>query len=88
MNADVKQNWGGGGYCKMLFNEVKLKPGVFMEQVEMALGEMCNVVPIQRAARRQLIMQRLHRRHADALVGQQGIADAEHEDPHESRGSA
>ena len=30
--------------CKMLFNEVKLKPGVTLEQVEMALGEMCNVV--------------------------------------------
>lgn len=30
--------------CKMLFNEVKLKPGVTIEQVELALGEMCNVV--------------------------------------------
>ena len=30
--------------CKMLFNEFKLKPGVGLEQVEMALGEMCNVV--------------------------------------------
>ena len=30
--------------CKMLFNELKLKPGVTLEQVEMALGEMCNVV--------------------------------------------
>ncbi|MDP3032251.1 MAG: hypothetical protein Q8N33_09250 [Rhodocyclaceae bacterium] len=30
--------------CKMLFNEVKLKPGVTLEEVEMALGEMCNVV--------------------------------------------
>jgi hypothetical protein len=30
--------------CKMLFNEIKLKPGVTLEQVEMALGEMCNVV--------------------------------------------
>ena len=29
---------------KMLFNTVKLKPGVEMEDVEMALGEMCNVV--------------------------------------------
>lgn len=29
---------------KMLFNTVKLKPGVAMEDVEMALGEMCNVV--------------------------------------------
>ena len=30
--------------CKMLFNELKLKPGVTLDQVEMALGEMCNVV--------------------------------------------
>ncbi len=30
--------------CKMLFNTVKLKPGVTLEQVELALGEMCNVV--------------------------------------------
>jgi hypothetical protein len=30
--------------CKMLFNEIKLKPGITLEQVEMALGEMCNVV--------------------------------------------
>ncbi|MDO8960066.1 MAG: hypothetical protein Q7U85_10060 [Rhodocyclaceae bacterium] len=30
--------------CKMMFNEVKLKPGVTLEDVEMALGEMCNVV--------------------------------------------
>ncbi len=30
--------------CKMLFNELKLKPGVTLEQVELALGEMCNVV--------------------------------------------
>ncbi|MHB1360455.1 MAG: hypothetical protein ACYCWC_12835 [Rhodocyclaceae bacterium] len=30
--------------CKMMFNEVKLKPGVTLEEVEMALGEMCNVV--------------------------------------------
>jgi hypothetical protein len=29
---------------KMLFNTVKLKPGVKMEDVELALGEMCNVV--------------------------------------------
>lgn len=29
---------------KMLFNTVKLRPGVAMEDVEMALGEMCNVV--------------------------------------------
>ncbi len=29
---------------KMLFNTLKLKPGVEMEQVELALGEMCNVV--------------------------------------------
>ena len=30
--------------CKMLFNAVKLKPGVTMSDVELALGEMCNVV--------------------------------------------
>jgi len=30
--------------AKMLFNTVKLKPGVVMEDVELALGEMCNVV--------------------------------------------
>lgn len=30
--------------AKMLFNTVKLKPGVEMENVELALGEMCNVV--------------------------------------------
>lgn len=30
--------------AKMLFNTVKLKPGVDMDDVEMALGEMCNVV--------------------------------------------
>lgn len=30
--------------AKMLFNTVKLKPGVTIEQVEQALGEMCNVV--------------------------------------------
>jgi len=30
--------------AKMLFNTVKLRPGVEMEDVEMALGEMCNVV--------------------------------------------
>lgn len=29
---------------KMLFNSVKLKPGVAMEDVELVLGEMCNVV--------------------------------------------
>lgn len=29
---------------KMLFNTVRLKPGVAMEDVELALGEMCNVV--------------------------------------------
>lgn len=29
---------------KMLFNTVRLKPGVVMEDVELALGEMCNVV--------------------------------------------
>jgi hypothetical protein len=28
----------------MLFNTVKLKPGVAMEEVELAIGEMCNVV--------------------------------------------
>ncbi len=30
--------------AKMLFNTVKLKPGVELEDVELALGEMCNVV--------------------------------------------
>ena len=30
--------------AKMLFNTVKLKPGVNPEDVELALGEMCNVV--------------------------------------------
>ena len=30
--------------AKMLFNTVKLKPGVSMDEVELALGEMCNVV--------------------------------------------
>jgi len=30
--------------AKMLFNTVKLKPGTAMEDVELALGEMCNVV--------------------------------------------
>jgi hypothetical protein len=30
--------------AKMLFNTVKLKPGVSFEDVEMAVGEMCNVV--------------------------------------------
>ena len=29
---------------KMLFNVVKLKEGVSMEDVELALGDMCNVV--------------------------------------------
>jgi hypothetical protein len=30
--------------AKMLFNTVKLKPGVTIEDVELAIGEMCNVV--------------------------------------------
>jgi len=30
--------------ARMLFNTVKLKPGVSMEDVELALGEMCNTV--------------------------------------------
>jgi len=30
--------------AKMLFNSVKLKPGVTFEEVELAVGEMCNVV--------------------------------------------
>lgn len=30
--------------AKMLFNIVKLKPGVNFEEVELAVGEMCNVV--------------------------------------------
>lgn len=30
--------------AKMLFNTVKLKPGVTMEDVELAIGDMCNVV--------------------------------------------
>src|SRR5512144_1708827 len=30
--------------AKMLFNTVKLKPDVAMDDVELALGEMCNVV--------------------------------------------
>lgn len=30
--------------AKMLFNTVKLKPGVTMDDVELAIGEMCNVV--------------------------------------------
>jgi len=30
--------------AKMLFNTVKLKPGVTLEDVELAVGEMCNVV--------------------------------------------
>jgi len=29
---------------RMLFNEIKLKPGVSADDVELALGEMCNVV--------------------------------------------
>ena len=30
--------------AKMLFNTVKLKPGVSFDDVEVAVGEMCNVV--------------------------------------------
>ena len=30
--------------ARMLFNTVKLKPGVAMDDVELAIGEMCNVV--------------------------------------------
>jgi hypothetical protein len=30
--------------AKMLFNTVKLKPGVTFDEVELAVGEMCNVV--------------------------------------------
>ena len=30
--------------CVMLFNVVKLKEGVDIEEIELALGEMCNVV--------------------------------------------
>lgn len=30
--------------CKLLFNTIKLKPGVTVDDVEEALGEMCNVV--------------------------------------------
>jgi hypothetical protein len=30
--------------CKMLFNVVKLKEGITVDDVELALGEMCNVV--------------------------------------------
>jgi len=30
--------------AKMLFNTVKLKPGIAMDEVELAIGEMCNVV--------------------------------------------
>ena len=30
--------------ARMLFNTVKLKPGVSFDDVELALGEMCNVV--------------------------------------------
>jgi hypothetical protein len=30
--------------AKMLFNTVKLKPGIKSEDIELAIGEMCNVV--------------------------------------------
>ena len=30
--------------AKMLFNTIRLKPGVRMDDVELALGEMCNLV--------------------------------------------
>jgi hypothetical protein len=30
--------------AKMLFNTIMIKPGVELDEVEMALGEMCNVV--------------------------------------------
>jgi len=30
--------------AKVLFNTIKLKPGVAMEEVEIAMGEMCDVV--------------------------------------------
>ena len=30
--------------AKMLFNTAKLKPGVTFEEVELAVGEMCNIV--------------------------------------------
>jgi hypothetical protein len=30
--------------ARMLFNTIKLKPGVTMDDVELAIGEMCNVV--------------------------------------------
>ncbi len=30
--------------CVMLFNSVKLKPGVCVEDIELIMGEMCNVV--------------------------------------------
>jgi hypothetical protein len=30
--------------AKMLFNTIKLKPGVRFEDIELAVGEMCNVV--------------------------------------------
>ena len=33
--------------AKMLFNTVKLKPGVSMDDVEIAIGEMCNAVKSQ-----------------------------------------
>ena len=40
MFADITVPFGG----KMLLNKIQLKPGVSMEDVELALGEMCNVV--------------------------------------------
>ncbi len=40
MYTDITIPFGG----KMLLNEIKLKPGVSIEDVELALGEMCNVV--------------------------------------------
>ena len=30
--------------AKMLFNTVRLKPGVTIDEVELVVGEMCNVV--------------------------------------------
>lgn len=30
--------------ARMLFNEIRLKPGISMDDVELALAEMCNVV--------------------------------------------
>ncbi len=32
--------------ARMLFNTVRLKPGVNFEDVELAMGEMCNVVKV------------------------------------------